>query len=211
MKRLLHLSASPKGQRSLSERLAEVFLAEVLAVNPDVAVERLNVFEADLPAFGKVEAEAKFAPFTGDPVTPAHHLAWTRITQVVDHFKSFDSVVLSCPMWNYSIPWRLKLYFDCLIQPGLTFGYDPERMVHIGLLPNVPTQFLLTRSSTFPGDHSDFQLPYLRFLFSGMGINDVRVLTAWRSTQATPQAREAYETGVLAEAKSAGSIFISAR
>ena len=51
---------------------------------------------------------------------------------------------------------------------------------------------------------------YLRFLFSGMGINDVRVLTAWRSTQHTPQARTDYEAGMLAEAKSAASAFASA-
>ena len=44
-----------------------------------------------------------------------------------------DRVLISTPMWNFGIPYKLKQCFDLIIQPGLTFRFDPAR----GYLPAV--------------------------------------------------------------------------
>ena len=36
-----------------------------------------------------------------------------------------DRVLISTPMWNFSIPYKLKQWFDIIVQPGLTFRFDP--------------------------------------------------------------------------------------
>jgi FMN-dependent NADH-azoreductase len=203
----LHLSASPKGEYSTSEQMATAFLEAYQERYPGDVVRRLNVFEAAIPEFGAEHALAKFAPFFGQARTPEQVAAWSEVDALITDFDRADKFVLSCPMWNYSIPWRLKLYIDCLVQPGRTFGYDPEKMIHIGLLRNRPVQFLLTRSSTLPGDQNDYQLPYLKFIFSGMGLNDVRVASAWQMTKYTPEERSAYGAEAVRQAAAAAATF----
>lgn len=207
MATVLHISASPKGANSASEHLARAFSERYAAAHPQHEIVRLNVFEADLPLFGRTEAEAKFAPFYGEEVTPPQAAAWEKVLAVFTQFSAADKILLSCPMWNYSIPWALKLYFDCLVQPGRTFGYDREAMAHTALLKNRPTQFLLTRSSIVPGHHHDFQLPYLKFIFSSIGLNDVRVLSAWQTSQGSKEERAAYLERFALEAAAAAENF----
>jgi len=74
----------------------------------------------------------------------AQTAAWTRIEAVERDFARFDKIVLSTPMWNFSLSYRLKHYIDRLVQPGLTFGLDTP-MQHVGLLADRPLQLILTR------------------------------------------------------------------
>lgn len=204
---ILHISASPKGRASHSERLAEAFLNAYRDLHPQAAVRRLNVFDTDLPRFGELHTLAKFAPILGEPRTEAQASAWAEIRALISDFDRADKIVISCPMWNYTVPWAMKLYIDCIFQPGITFSYDRERMVHFGLLKNRPVQMLLTRSSVPPGDYADFQTPYLRFILGGMGLNDIRTLCAWRTTQPTSEARESYIQAFVEQAKAAAAAF----
>ncbi|CAA0093064.1 FMN-dependent NADH-azoreductase 1 [Zhongshania aliphaticivorans] len=204
---LLHVEASPKGDHSYSSRLATSFLDEYKLKNPDDEIRTLNVFERDLPEFGKIEALAKFAPIMGEVRNSEQEEAWARIKEEIRFFDEADKILLSCPMWNYSVPWRLKQYIDCLVQPIETFGYDFEKMDHVGLLRNRPLQFILTRSSTMAGDYSDFQLPYLKFIFGAIGIRDLRVITASNTTQASRENTEAYLTKFDGDAKEAAQRF----
>ena len=96
----------------------------------------------------------------------AEQHVWDEVNDHIKHFDSFDKILVSSPMWNYSVPYPLKHYLDIIVQPGITFGYDPQKMIHIGLLENRTVQLMLTRSSTPPGDYGDFQLPYLRFVLA---------------------------------------------
>ena len=41
-------------------------------------------------------------------------------------FKSADKYLVSLPMWNFSIPYKLKQYIDLLVHRGLTFSFTPE-------------------------------------------------------------------------------------
>ena len=61
MAKVLHIEASPKGNRSGSSQLAAWFLSAYREANSQDEIEVLNVFEADLPPFGEDAANAKFA------------------------------------------------------------------------------------------------------------------------------------------------------
>ena len=204
---VLHISASPKREHSSSGRIARAFLHEYAQRNPDHEIRELNVFDDPAPAFGHDAAIAKFAPLFGEARTKAGEKAWADVQAIVADFDRADKVLLSCPMWNYSIPWALKAYLDNLMQPRLTFGYDPKTMQHVGLLRNRPLQMILTRSSVAPGHFGDFQLPYLRFFFDMIGIRDMRVLLAHQTTRPDAAAREAYIGGFEAEAREAAARF----
>jgi FMN-dependent NADH-azoreductase len=204
---VLHISASPKGAQSASGQIAAAFLTSYGGLHPKDEIRRLSVFDADLPGVGPDEVEAKFAPIYGQPLEQRHLDAWARVVREIDHLKEADKIVLSSPMWNFGVPYRLKQYLDVIIQPGLTFGYDREAMRHIGLLKNRPTQLILTRSSVMPGDFGDFQLPYLKYVLDFIGITDVRVINAWQTTKADPVERQAYVETFMAEARDAAGRF----
>lgn len=192
MAKILHIEASPRQEESGSSMLASWFLASCIEADPQDTVEKLNVFETALPEFKADAAHAKFAPIYGDEVNDAQRKIWDEVKSQIEFFDSFDKIVLSCPMWNYSVPYPLKHYLDIIMQPGITFGFDPKQMLHIGLLRNRPVQFLLTRSSVPTGDYSDFQLPYLRYVFGAMGLRDLRVITASQTTKFTAEERASY-------------------
>jgi FMN-dependent NADH-azoreductase len=207
MTKVLHIEASPKGSRSGSSQLAAWFLSAYRDAHPEDEVEVLNVFEADLPPFGEEAATAKFAAIFQEKLTDPQTAVWEQVKERIADFDACDKLVLSSPMWNYSIPYRLKHYLDILVQPILTFGYDFEKMMHVGLLENRPVQLFLTRSSTPPGDYADFQLPYLRYVLGSIGLRDIRVTTAWQTTQPSADARSAYLEGFRPECETLGAKF----
>ena len=208
MAKLLHIAASPKGEHSNSAQLADWFLSSYRRAHPADDITVLNVFDERLPVFAADGAAAKFAPLYGTEKSDQQKVLWKQVEARIAEFDSADRIVISSPMWNFSVPYPLKHYIDILVQPGLTFGYDAESMMHLGLLRNRPVQLLLTRSSIPPGDYGDFQLPYLRYVLNFIGLRDVRALTAWQTTQPTAEGRAAYVAAFREECERLGAGFV---
>ncbi len=208
---ILHVIGSPKTDTSTSTRIARAFLEGCLANDsgqPErrTSVTTLDVWNADLPPFDRELAIAKLAPIVGEKRTAAQNTAWARIEAVIAEFACFDKIVLSTPMWNFSLPYRLKHYIDLLVQPGITFGLNAE-MRHVGLLNDRPLQLILTRSSPLPeGSPEDFQLPYLRHVFSFIGLRDVRALVV-EGTTLPAEAREKFIAEQCERARVVGASF----
>jgi FMN-dependent NADH-azoreductase len=205
---ILHISASPKGERSDSQRLAAEFLERYGVLHPGHAIRHINVFDDRAnPDFGAIHAIHKLAPLFREPQTEEGKQAWVATERLIEDFDRADKIVLSCPMWNYSVPWAMKRYLDNLMQPGRTFGFDAATRQHIGLLRNRPVQFILTRSSTPSGDQQDFQLPYLLHVFRSMGVEDIRVVSACATTKPSAQERQTYVASFSSQLKNAAATF----
>lgn len=202
---ILHISGSPKREQSVSIEVAEAFLDAYIANHPDDDVRRLDVFETELPEFGAIEASAKFAPIEGRAQTEAERVAWARVSALIESVSAADKIIVSCPMWNFHVPWRVKLLFDVLVQPGLTFGLNAQ-FEHVGLLADRPLQFILSRSSTLDGDEHDHQLPWLREIWAFIGITDPSVLVV-APTTLPPDQRASMLEKFCAEARLAAESF----
>ncbi len=189
---VLWIEASPKGERAGSTTMARAFLEAYRDKHPDDSIRELNVWSSDLPEFGEHHARAKLAPLEGERRTEEQRTAWERVEAVIRDFDAADKIVLSTPMWNFSIPHKLKNYIDILVQPTLTFGFDAEKNEHVGLLRDRPVQLILTRSSTKEGNPEDFQLPSLKFVLGFIGLHDVRALVAGATTQPDAERRASY-------------------
>lgn len=207
MAKILHVHASPKGEYSGSGQMAETFLEAYRSLHPDHTVERLSLFDCDLPEFGFDESTAKFAPIFGDDLNQAQEDKWRVILDMIAEFDSADKFLFSTPMWNGSIPYKLKHYIDILVQPLVSFGADMETGEHFGLLRDRPLQFILTRSSVTVGDPFDFQLPYLKALFDFIGIKDHRFVIAESTTQPTSEERASYFESFTDELRAAAQAF----
>lgn len=176
MARLLFIEASPMGDLSFSSRVADRFLEEYRRVNPDDLIETLNIWDAALPVFDGQGVRARYKTTRNLPLEADEAAAWQQVKVTIEHFKSFDKYLLSVPMWNFSLPWRLKQYFDLLAHPGLTFSFSPESG-YCGLVTGKKAALICARGGAYPPDSPgaawDFQRPYLLQFLGFIGIADV--------------------------------------
>jgi FMN-dependent NADH-azoreductase len=177
MAKILYIQASPRGERSASTAVAKEFLTAYQKQNPGDTVETLDIWKADLPAFDGDTLAAKYAVMSGQDFTAGQKQAWDAVTKIATDFKSADKFVFSLPMWNFGIPYRLKHYFDLLAQPGLTFGFAPDKG-YFGLVTGKPAVAVYASGGVYsPGSGAeayDLQSKYLRQLLGFLGITDVK-------------------------------------
>jgi FMN-dependent NADH-azoreductase len=173
MSKLLHIQASPRNERSASAVVAKRFLEVFRARRPDVTIETMDVWETPLPEFGIDMIEAKFAVVRRQPHTPAQREAWQTVTRIAQHFLSADYYLFSVPLWNLSVPYKLKHYLDILVQPGLTFSYSPEGFK--GLVNGKKGVAIYARGSEQNGNGNfhDYQMAFMRDLLGFIGLQDL--------------------------------------
>lgn len=176
---LLHIDASPRGERSRSRNVAETFLA-ALAVRDDAPeVERLDVWTAQLPDLGGGMIEGRYDLIAGEPVPSELAAAWADIQRHVDSFLSFDAFLISTPMWNFGLPYALKHFIDVVTQPGMAFTNDREGNVTGHAAGKKAMVIAASAMPIVPGGelaHFDFQLRYLESWLSFIGVTDIHTL-----------------------------------
>lgn len=177
MTKILHIVASPRGDASQSSKLALAYLEAAKAANPDLHVDTLDLWQADLPEFDGDKAAAKMTFFGVGEMDGATQTAWDHVVEITDRFTSADAYVISVPMWNGGIPYKLKQYIDIITQPGLLFGFDPEAG-YSGLLENKSAAVFYTSGVFQPGAPAkygaDYHGTYLEWWLDFIGIKDVK-------------------------------------
>ena len=180
MAKLLYIEASPMDDLSYSSMVARAFLDAYRLANPADQVETLNIWSAELPVFNGEGVRARYKVMRGQPQAESEAAAWQKVTETVDHFKGFDKYLISTPMWNFSIPWRLKQYLDLLAHPGLTFSFSPETGYQ-GLVLDRKAVVVCARGGAYPVDTPwaawDFQRPYLKTFLGFIGVTAVTEIT----------------------------------
>jgi FMN-dependent NADH-azoreductase len=200
--RLLHIVATPRSGGSNTLKVSEAFIGSLTAGRDDVKVEVVDLYNCDLPALAGDNIEAKYTLLVGQPIDKTHLESWRQIELLIERFLAADVYVISTPMWNLSIPYALKYYIDCIVQPGYLFRYDATGQV----VPLVLGKKMLCVSAR-GGDYSagsylhayDFQQPYLRAIFGFVGITDIEFIDI-QPTDVTPDLRDAAVTAALAQA-----------
>jgi FMN-dependent NADH-azoreductase len=175
MAKLLYIEASPRKSRSKSIEVAQVFLSELEKLHPSIQTEKLDLWEADLPAINGHTIESKYALIHGQAFTPEQASAWRAVEAVADRFKAADWYLFSLPMWNFGLPYVLKHYIDVLVQPGLTFTFSPEEG-YKGLVTGKKAAMVYARGGAYgPGTGAegyDLQSKALSGILGFIGITD---------------------------------------
>jgi FMN-dependent NADH-azoreductase len=169
------LSASPRGDRSKSLQVARAFLDEYRRRAPDDEISELNVFTVELLEFDGPDVQARYNILHDRESSEDKRETWSRVEAVIADFKEADKYVLSLPMWNCGIPYRLKHYFDVLVQPGYMFSFDPESG-YAGLVTGKPVVAVYARGGDYASDeagHRDLQRPYVETVLGFIGLTDV--------------------------------------
>ncbi|WP_085584350.1 MULTISPECIES: FMN-dependent NADH-azoreductase [unclassified Pseudomonas] len=182
MTTLLHIECSPRKQRSASLETARHFIHRFQQHRPQTEVETLDLWSLPLPEFDEEAMNAKYAGLNGTPLTPAQQTAWDGLKALAAQLHRADVLVLSVPLWNFSIPYKLKHFIDLVSQKDILFSFDPERGLQ-GLLEGKTAVVAYARGMDFsagsltPADTFDFQKPYVEAWLNFIGVTDVHGLT----------------------------------
>ncbi len=209
MSTVLAIQASPRGERSHSAAVAQAFLDAYREAHPDDAIDVLNVFAADLPAFDGLAVQAKYTILHGQEHTQEELDAWRAVEAQIERFKAADKYVLSVPMWNFGIPYRLKQYVDLLVQPSYTFSYDPASG-YTGLVTGKPVFIAYARGGEYEGSEGealDFQKKYLETILGFMGLTDIRSVVVQPTLMGGPEVAAQRKAAAIAQAQAIAKEF----
>jgi FMN-dependent NADH-azoreductase len=172
---LLHIACSPRPQ-SESAAGARVFLDRFHETRPGWGIDTMDLWHEPLPEFNGALLEAKYARMAGQALTEAQREAFAAAERSALRLARAERVLVSIPMWNFGVPYKLKHWVDVIIQPGLTFRFDPSRG-YLPLLKDRPTVAIVASGSDFVTGMSrgriDMATPYLREALRFIGIGDV--------------------------------------
>ena len=177
---LLHIIGSPRGDQSRTLSISNTFLQSLQAKNPGLQVKELDLFKADLPEVFDYAAKAKYTVLGGATPDGQEKEVWNKIVAYANEFLAADMYLISCPMWNFSIPYRLKQYIDIIVQPGLLFQFTENGVE--GLVKGKKMICITSRGSDFgpdsPFNPYDLLDPYIKAIFGFVGIYDISFVTA---------------------------------
>ncbi|MFC7302124.1 FMN-dependent NADH-azoreductase [Cognatiluteimonas weifangensis] len=161
---LLHINSSILGQNSASRELSAAIVARWRAATPGLHVTYRDLDAAPLPHLRSGSLVA------ADPAEAA------AAAQALQEFLDADVVVIGAPMYNFGIASTLKAWIDRLAVAGKTFRYTDQGAQ--GLVGGKRVIVASARGGFHQGAPSDFQEPYLRFLFGFFGIDDIEFVRA---------------------------------
>ena len=193
MPKLLHLACSPRAD-SESAAGARVFLDQFRRVRPDWDIDLMDLWRDHLPEFTGEILDAKYARLNGKAFTDAQRDGFAEAERIAIRLSLADRVLISTPMWNFSIPYKLKQWLDVIIQPGLTFRFDPAQG-YLPLLKDRPTLVILASGGDFATGMNrgrvDMATPYLREALRFVGISNVRFVPLGPTTGPAEPIRDA--------------------
>ena len=162
--KLLHIDSSVLGANSASRELSAAIVARWQAQVPGLSTEYRDLDADPVPHLGG-------AILAGDDAAAA-----AESEKVLQQFLDADIVVLGAPMYKFSIRSTLKAWIDRIAVAGRTFRYTADGPD--GLAGGKRVVIASARGGLHEGAPSDFQEPYLRFLFGFLGITDVEFVRA---------------------------------
>ena len=204
MSKVLYIKASPMKELSYSIAVADAFVEAYKKSHPKDEVQVLDLFTENLPSFDFIAASGKYNIMNGKPHSAEEKTAWDKVVAVIEGFKSADKYVFAVPMWNFSIPYRLKQYIDIIVQPGLTFTVD-DNGSYKGLVTGKPVFVAYARGGEYAeGTDSaelNMQKKYIELIFGFIGLTDIRSVTVEPTLASGPNVAQQKRTAAIEKAK----------
>lgn len=197
MEKVLRIDASARYKGSYSRRLGDRLLAQLQANYPEITIIHRDLAKG-VPFVSEAMVTAYNTP--EENRTAAHKEVLQPSNKLVNELFSSDALVITTPIYNFSVPACLKAYIDLVCRARLTFRYSSDGPV--GLLSDRKTYLLVTSGGTPIGSDIDFATGYLKHVLGFLGIYDVEVIAGDRlmsgDEERLAQAHQAIEQSVAA-------------
>lgn len=161
-----------------------------LAAATGATVVRRDLATDPLPHIAAATIAGFFSP--PDQLSDDLRRATALSDRLVGELKAADVLILTVPMYNFSIPSALKAWIDQIMRIGKTFSYDGTTFT--GLLTGKKAYVACSYgaggyAAGEPFAAANFVEPYLRFLLGFLGITDVTFFSVEATTAGADVAR----------------------
>ncbi len=173
MSNILHISASIRGDESVSRQLGTTIVEGLAAKTGATVIER-DLSANDIPFVDAARFEANLTP-AADRTGEQAELAAIADTLIAE-LQAADTIVFSVPVYNFGVPAVVKAWADLVARAGTTFHYTangPE-----GLLTGKKAYIAAASGGTPIGSDFDFMSSWLKFFLGFLGISDVELVAA---------------------------------
>jgi FMN-dependent NADH-azoreductase len=173
MTNILHVTASIRSDESVSRKLGNR-LVERLRDRTGANVTLRDLANNDLPLIDTDRFAANLTP-VAERGEQARQLAAIG-DDLIAELQAADTLVLSLPVYNFTMPSTLKAWADLVARAGTTFRYTesgPE-----GLVTGKKAYALIASGGTPIGSEIDFLTPWLRHFLKFIGITDLEIIAA---------------------------------
>lgn len=208
MAKLLYIEASPRKNRSVSIEIAAAFRDAYLNAHPGDEIRSINLWNMQLPELTGELLNGVYAKLLDLKLTAKEAEAAQEIHRIVEQFMAADKYIFSLPMWNFSVPYKLKHYLDIIVQPGQTFSHTPGEGYR-GLLCGKPATLIYARGGEYAQEGlatMDFQKSYMEHILRFIGIGDIHSVVI-EPTLVSPPELEQTKARALAQAEEIAAKF----
>jgi FMN-dependent NADH-azoreductase len=190
MSTILVVTASPRGERSVSRALVNHFAHAWAERHPQDTILLRDVGHHPVPHVTEPWVVGSFAP--PEEQTPESKAAIAVSDQLVEEFLSADRFIFAVPMYNFSVPSTFKAYIDQIVRPGKTFAFGPNGFE--GLVKDKKALCITSCGGAYgvgsPGARPNLQEPYLRAILGFIGLTEVQFVNADKLNQGEGAARQ---------------------
>jgi len=178
MSTILVVTASPRGERSVSRALTAGFARLWAKHHPQDTILLRDIGHHPVPHVTEPWVVGAFAPSEAQNAESKAAIAVSD--QLVDEFLAADRHVFGVPMYNFNVPSTFKAYIDQIVRAGKTFAVGPNGFE--GLVKNKKALFITSSGGAYtpgaPMAPFNFQEPYLRVIFGFIGLTDLQFVAA---------------------------------
>lgn len=173
IKKLLRIDSSARKTDSMSRAIGDEVYRRLQARHADIRLQHLDLADGMAHIDGQWVG-ANLTPADQRSVEQRQRLAASDTA--VAALKEADALLLTVPVYNFSVPSVLKAWIDHVCRAGLTFRYTADGPQ--GLLTDKPVYLVMASGGVPFGSPADFASTYLRQVFRFLGIEDVRLIGA---------------------------------
>ena len=186
--KILQINSSARGDASQSTRLANRLIERLQHTASQSAVVVRDLGRTPHPALDEAALGGLFTP--ASQRTPEQAARVALDDALIAELQAADVLVIGVPMYNFGIPVQLKNWIDAIARTGVTFRYTEKGPQ--GLLKLKKVYVVLARGGMYRDTPADTQVPYLRTLFTFLGVTDVEFIYA----EGLNMGEEAQRTGI---------------
>lgn len=172
MKKILHVISSACGEASDSIRLGNRIIEKLQQRYEGSTATVVNVLERDYAPLSQLHIDAYKTPPAQQ--TPEHKQALRNSETAIKEVMDADVIIISTPLYNFTVPAALKAWVDHIVRAGVTFSYGSEGPK--GLITNKKVYLAIASNGVYsegPMKAFDYAEPYLRFILSFIGMTDI--------------------------------------
>ena len=179
---ILRLDASASPDESASRSLGDQLLERIARDNPGIELRQRDLNrDAQFIDARWIEANFSASDTRGDAAK--QRLAYSD--ELIAELQWADHIVITTPMYNFSVPATVKAWIDQVCRAGVTFRYTSNGPQ--GLLAGKRADIVITTGGAPIGSPVDFASGSLRQVLGFIGINEVEVISADRMNQDSEQ------------------------